>query len=557
MNILSTLARALLFVALLTSAQAQQATLYKVGGVVIDANTGEPLPNCSVSLSESRQAAASRQALAPTNEKSMLTDEQGRFLFEGLPKDRYSLSARKRDYPSKLFEQHELLSTAIVTGPDQQTENIVFRLTPGAIISGSVYDEANEPIRNAIVQLYRHRLTDQDDSSSLQAVNGKPTDDRGRFDFSNISPGRYFLSVSARPWYANYQTQPTVGNPNEPLRPLNPELDVAYPLTYYPNAQDLSQAEEILIKGGEQVEANFTLSPVPALHVRVQLPSTNGRDNGIFPMITRRDPTGNTSSPVQVSMSRSANEIVLNGLSQGDYELSLRRFGEQGPNSTPALLKKEVHLTGNAVIDSDSTPFAAGATVSGKIVFPPDMQFPEHGFVGFQTSARMSRGFSRATIEKDGSFQTTLDPGEYRVFVNNVGRAFLAKLTATGAKATGRTITVGEQANVRLSIAMASEFATVKGFGTQGEKPLSTAWVMIVPAQTGGTEIIRRDQTNSDGSFELGSVLPGRYHLFAIERGWEIDWSSPNAAKPYLEKSILVDLRPGQVLDVKVEVQPR
>jgi hypothetical protein len=80
--------------------------------------------------------------------------------------------------------------------------------------------------------------------------------------------------------------------------------------------------------------------------------------------------------------------------------------------------------------------------------------------------------------------------------------------------------------------------------------------VLLVPVS--GQDVAedsRRDQSDSDGSFTLSNILPGRYTLVAIAGGWKIDWADPATLKPYLAKGRLLDVAPGQTQTVTASVQ--
>ena len=44
-------------------------------------------------------------------------------------------------------------------------------------------------------------------------------------------------------------------------------LDVAYPVTYYADATEADDATPIPIRGGDHIEVDIHLNPVPALHL--------------------------------------------------------------------------------------------------------------------------------------------------------------------------------------------------------------------------------------------------------------------------------------------------
>jgi len=67
--------------------------------------------------------------------------------------------------------------------------------------------------------------------------------------------------------------------------------------------------------------------------------------------------------------------------------------------------------------------------------------------------------------------------------------------------------------------------------------------------------LFRRDQSDSDGSFNLAGVHPGKYTLIAIENGWDIEWLEPGALKKYLASGERIEVTPNAKLEVKVNVQ--
>jgi hypothetical protein len=102
------------------------AQTFKVAGTALNAVTGAPLAQARISLADTRNR---RRMIA------MVTSDSGHFEFSGIPAGKYSLEGAKRGFISAAYEQHEQFSTAIVTGPDFATENLLLRLTPVALMS--------------------------------------------------------------------------------------------------------------------------------------------------------------------------------------------------------------------------------------------------------------------------------------------------------------------------------------------------------------------------------------------------------------------------------------
>jgi hypothetical protein len=87
---------------------------FKIAGTVVNAITGAPLARAKVTVADTRYRA--RQIATQT-------DESGHFEFAGLPAGKYGLQGSRAGYLLSSYEQHEQYSTAIVTGPEFQTDH--------------------------------------------------------------------------------------------------------------------------------------------------------------------------------------------------------------------------------------------------------------------------------------------------------------------------------------------------------------------------------------------------------------------------------------------------
>ena len=152
----------------------QQSTqAYRISGRVVDAQGGTPLARCVVEIVDVKHGFGAR---------TVLTGEDGRFLFEGVSPSKYRLSASKHGFVTQSYEQHDEFSTAIAVGPGLVSEDLLFKLTPGAILAGTVTDESGEPVRQAQVKLFRDQDADGIRSTRQQATTY--TDDRGAFEIA-------------------------------------------------------------------------------------------------------------------------------------------------------------------------------------------------------------------------------------------------------------------------------------------------------------------------------------------------------------------------------------
>jgi len=125
------------------------------------------------------------------------------------------------------------------------------------------------------------------------------------------------------------------------------------------------------------------------------------------------------------------------------------------------------------------------------------------------------------------------------------GEIYLTGVSAQGADVVGRFITVHE-GNVTLTLHTASGRARVTGIVNFQGAPSVGAMVLLIPAgldDPGSFTTVARDQTNTDGSFELENVVPGQYILVAIDRGWNVNWKDPSTLTRYLTQGVPLDIR--------------
>lgn len=180
------------------------------------------------------------------------------------------------------------------------------------------------------------------------------------------------------------------------------------------------------------------------------------------------------------------------------------------------------------------------------------------GFVNLTNEQNAS--FS-AQLRKDASFSfESVEPGDYKVsvFVNGShGENYIQRLSAVGAKTDGREVTVDAGANARLTITVGQGAGQIAGVAKRDGKPFAGAMALLVPESGQNLEEDHRmDESDSDGTFALRNIIPGKYILMAIDNGWNLNWSDPAVLAPYRDKGQLVQVALGETLKTAVEVQP-
>jgi hypothetical protein len=148
-------------------------------------------------------------------------------------------------------------------------------------------------------------------------------------------------------------------------------------------------------------------------------------------------------------------------------------------------------------------------------------------------------------------------PGRYEVVLQGRPTLYLTGLSAKGAQASGRYVTVSA-GETTLTVHVASGRANLSGIATLEGKGVLGAMVLLVPItieEPDSIGFLRQDQTNTDGSFDIQNVIPGQYILVAIDRGWQINWGDRSTLRRYLTHGVPIELKPSAAMKQNINAQ--
>lgn len=518
---------------------------FRMAGIVVDSISGQPLIGVKVSIYVSEN---------PEISQSTHTGADGRFAFRGLPAGKYSLIGSAPGYRAQGPHQRGNYFIGVAVGPDLDSESIVFHLVRDARIEGTITDDDGEPVRNSNVALYQR--THEAGRQQTQQIGSVATDDRGHYLFSHLAPGTYFVAVSARPWYAQYP------NPGEPapdadnaerIAAERAPLEVAYPMTFYPSAEESSGATPIVLQAGDRVTADVAVRAVSAVHLRVRTGDAEGTNSGGrgFPRVSQRIFEG-TLVPVMSSQGYSAGSNVYEytGIAPGHYVIEMPDSSSRGRTGW----FKEMDISGTVELDAAENPTLA--SVTGALSFEGARR--PSGKVYVVLLNRTSAETFAAEVTPKGTFdfnEMEIRPGTYDVLLNVAQDFQLKAFQAHGARVSGQTLIISG-GSVQLTLTATRELARINGTVLQGDKPYPGAMVMLVPINpVSNLTLFRRDQSDSDGTFTWREVLSGAYTAIALENGWDLDWADAATLQPYLKSGTPVEVTGEGKLSIKVQLQ--
>jgi hypothetical protein len=524
-----------------TAAPVKPPTGYPIAGIIVNSTTGQPLSGVAASITSTENR---------HDTQTMQTGADGRFAFPGLPAGKYSLTASARGYRAQGFNQHSNFFSGIAVGPDLDGGNLVFRLILDAGIEGTVTDDDGDAVRNASVQLFqRNNDTGQ---QRTQLISNASTDDRGHYQFGHLSAGTYFVAVSARPWYAQYSSQQQNQTESDNVRVAEEraQLDVAYPTTFYS-----AGATALVLHPGERATADIVMRAVPAVHLRIKNRDSDSKNPSAprgFPRVSQLIFDG-VLSPVMSAQGfgYTAGMYEYTGIAPGHYVIEMP---ESGGKRNGSGWYKEIDLSGTVELDPSESP--ALASVSGALVLEGGTRPVSKMYVVLTN--RTSRENFSAEVSDKGLFDFKDDevrPGKYEVVLSNAPGYQIKSMIAKGAKTIGQTIEISG-GSVQLVCTATHAVAKVTGVVLRDDKPFAGAMVVLVPRNPDSNwTLFRRDQSDSDGTFNLPEVLPGLYTAIALQDAWDLDWASPAVLQPYLKNGTPVEVTGGGTISVKARLQ--
>lgn len=496
---------------------------YTVAGAVVDSVTGAPLSKARVFLGGTA---------AP-----FTTDVDGKFRFDGVRAGKHQLAVERIGYMRQSFAQHSLtsgLSTAVVTGKDQATGNLVFHLMPTAVIEGYIRDASGEPVAGMTVNALRAYGVGKNRRLGGSFVTS--TDDRGYYR-SSMPAGAYAIVVC--------------GHPSQEIASVQP---MAYPVTFYPGSTDPSSATFLTVKPGEEARADMTLRAGPSIRITGEVPAAAGDLKlSMSVAITAPSLLGG-----QIAVSSTAyvlaGKFTFTGMAAGKYHLQLiRNVNDQEPRQ----------VLGAADIEANSDPSNVSITlappqkISVHLTLRGQPRFPKSPLVASLDPIDGTYS-SSAQIGADGKgvFPYVV-PGRYALQVRMGSMLAVESVAVNAAAQSGIEVDVPETGSVDIEAAASTATVNVAGRIVRGGQPQPEVLAILVQRDTWKKiGIYRSDQSDSDGTFAWSDLPPGEYLAFAVEDGEPADYDMADALRALMPVAQPLTLSGAALQKVELKVLP-
>ncbi|MEJ1932860.1 carboxypeptidase regulatory-like domain-containing protein [Nostoc sp. NIES-2111] len=521
----------------------------RIAGKAVNAVTNEPIRKANLQLSAAQM---NRQGIAA------VSDAEGNFVFENVEAGSYRLAGERAGYVRSTYGTRSAMGMGgmIQVGAGQEVKDIVFKMTPAAVISGRILDEDGEPVEGAQVSPLR-RMNMNGSMRWSMAGNSVPTNDRGEFRLSSLPPGAVRLLVQLNRFGPGGATPTTVG-----------KEEMAYTRTYFPGVESVDQAQSILLTPGQEYSGvQMALKRVRVFRVRGKYtgPLSDAATGRLNVQIREKTPDpmsmffggGNMVNPKDGTF-----EVA--GVRPGAYKLMVMDLSKGRPQPAGAT---EV-VVGNDHVEGVVVAPQAPATVSGKVTVELDPQAqpnaPTPSLKDFRVQLMpvemTGMMFAMpATVGEDGSFQMEgISPDTYRVVVMGpMFNTYTKSIMSGGRDIKDGTLEVSG-GSMQLEITMSTKVAKLSGTVEKANEAAMAGVVVlekvgVVVGFAAGQPMLSVSQT---GSFAGNSVAPGEYRLYAFE---EVDFTQARDAeflKKFASQATTVKLSEGESKSVSLRQIP-
>lgn len=512
-----------------------------VVGAVVSATTGEPIHKASVRLIRLAEGSGS----TATGTYGATTDSLGHFQLQ-VNAGRYAMQVNRNGYAQQtvgLLGPAKAASIVTLTCGTEIVE-LRFLMATQGLITGTVVDEDNEPVANAIVEAFNDRAVLA--AGRARAAGLARTNDLGKYRIFGLAAGRYYLRARLADIS---ETVPTTTQGKQ---------QTSYVPIYYPGTNHASAATPIQVTSGQESEADITMSKVPTVHVSGKVVSDyliGGPPRLIaYP---GDHPSWDAGERRGVIAEDKTGRWGLDGLQPGPYTLVCDRI-DRGVR----LGARQVVNVGTRNIDNIEVTLNRYPDLVGKVTVEGGGKVPSAIRVSLQPrQALASMGYGEAQPNSEGEFLlTAISPDLSDIRVSNLPSGYFVKsVIFSGHEVSESGIELGLGGSHKVDIVISPNAATVEGsVSDEEDKPSEGATVVLVP-DPGTRQLKSRYYTataDRNGHFTASGIHPGEYTVVAWDSAESLDYAASDALEVADKQGQTLKLEGGERKAVQLKALP-
>jgi hypothetical protein len=559
--------------------------------------------------------AAPNPVLAP-EVKYAKSGSDGKFAFAGLKEGKYRLVAIRVGgayYPAE-FGQRDLrgrgLHFPIAAG--QAKTGVKLEMQPTGAVSGRVLDEDGRPMGHVVVL----GLTPEYRQGELRLYIERQvlTDANGDYRLYWLSPVVHYVAAvledpsrrtinllpmgpPGRGGPRNKATSPTV---TRRISPDGSVLEEAYGVVYYPSVADPRSARPIDVRPGETIQGmdiSMGAGKVRSHHIRGGVingatgqPAANARVIAIprawspnsHVLVATADANGTFDLPGAVPNSYLLTAVASTP-SQFDPNLPPALvaqltagvppqvgylpldMGSTSLNNVRVITTAVVNVAGRVTIEGRPPDDPSLARITIGLTRDPDLLGMGDALVplpppppGTPAAARIANG----QVTANGTFNLNMAPGDFRLNVNGIPPNHYVKSIRMGnADLLDNGLHITGPAQNSIEVVVASDGGTINGVVLDDRSvPFTNATVALVPETPDlrrRLDLYRNITSDAEGNFQLTTIPPGNYKLFAWEYAPTGSWQHSDFIRTYENSGQIVRIAPGaNQKDIRLPIIP-
>jgi uncharacterized protein (DUF2141 family) len=489
----------------------------------VDALTNQPLAKAAV-------FADLENNLGPPVRR--LTDLYGVFCFDDLAAGTYTVSAKHARYLDTNYGQLRPGGVGEMLQIDGTKPLILapIQMSPQAVISGSAFDEDGGPVRGASVRLQKRGWNKG--LPNAAPVEDTVTDDQGRYRFSGLAAGTYFLMAAP----AGTGDVPVglkfLDQNGQPFREREANI-------YYKDSLSFQDAAPIQVAAGQELDGvDLTLTKFRTRHLSGRMLNTSQR---LLYLV--ETPEENVSFATTIPV-HDDGTFLAEGLAPEHYIL-------KGPSTNDV----KVDLTNG---DVDGLSVEVPDPIQLRIaVHSENAQTKECGQIHAVTLAGISndpeQGVKRRTAEVAAvnKFRAAVMPGHYEFDVESAGSAcYVGRILVDGVAQAGRTANLERGSESSIDLFLSARYGSVDGQVIGAAESKHPTTIVLQNEMDRGSQINKQAATG--GKFSWPHLRPGKYRIFAFEDFDPDAWANPQMAALLSSKSQEFQIKPDRHLRVVV-----
>jgi hypothetical protein len=523
-----------------------------IAGRVLTADTGRPVKRARVVVAGGGRGG-----------RSTTTDDQGRYVVQGIAAGNYTVSASRAGFVDAVFGQRRPLQpgTPVAIADGQAIANVDLRLTRGGVVTGRVLDEDGEALARALVTVQRYQYVRGE--RQLMPAGGDQTDDRGQYRVFGLPPGDYYVSAStaglAEMLGRGLQQLAAGlggrGGGRGALAALaGNEAEVSgYAPTYYPGVPSAAEAGRVTIAPGQELGGiDFQIQLVPLAVVKGIVAGVEDGANVLLvphdsaalgPLrgqaLNGRVQADGTFTIASVPPGRYIAVARSGGGRSGQPKMGTQPIVVNGQNveGVTLVLQSGVTMSGNITVESYGTP--APADYSSFRVEAPEVDPLPIG--GGGRGGAFGRPGDR--VEANGSFTIgNLLPGPHYIRLAGQGQGqgqwTLKSVTVAGQDVTDLPLEIKPGVNVDNVTVVLTDRSTELTGTVRDAKGAPMSALTVIAFSTDQqywrpqSRQIQAARTNQSGVYRMRGLPPGDYLVVVTDDVEQGEWFDP----AYLEE---------------------